>query len=499
MRVSISKTKRVMVEIISTLYILLLVYAAVSKLVEFENFQIQIAQSPLLTAFAGFIAVAVIVLELFIALLLSVPKTRVIGLYMSFTLMMLFSIYIFLILNYSPFVPCSCGGILENMGWKEHLVFNLAFTLLAIIGLYFSHSKAKINRLYLAIRIAALCLVSMIFMSVLFISSENIVHHRNNFVRRYPPFPAKRIAVKDLKFDSYYFAGAGNGKVFLGNITAPGLITEIDTTLQITSYPIKIKDTLFRFRNVQLRVQPPHFYIFDGTVPCIFKGNLNDKKAVLQSKAIPQFTKAEALDSSTFVIRTLNKKRENLLATINLDNGQIRKAPELLQKQVDGLFDTDGTLQYSPEQKKLVYLYYYRNQYTVANDSLQLLHRGNTIDTTTRAKIEVQYVDTKEGKKKLFSAPPLLVNRISTMHRNLLFVNSRLPGRYDEPIMWKKAHVMDVYDVLTKSYLMSFYIYKMDGKSVDAVMVTDTHLFALMGSNMVLYKLSPELKEKYVH
>jgi hypothetical protein len=32
--------------------------------------------------------------------------------------------YIYLILEYSEFVPCSCGGILENMGWKSHLIFN---------------------------------------------------------------------------------------------------------------------------------------------------------------------------------------------------------------------------------------------------------------------------------------------------------------------------------------------------------------------------------------
>lgn len=489
--------KRIVIEIVSVLYILLFVYAAVSKLLEFENFQVQVGQSPILTAFAGFISVAVILLELVIGLLLSIPKTRTIGLYMGFTLMLLFSIYIYLILNYSPFVPCSCGGILENMGWTEHLVFNIGITLLALIALYFSYNPEKHNRFYFPIRIVALLLLSITFMSGLFLSSENIVHHRNNFVRRYPPFPAKRITVKNLKFDSYYFAGQSKGKVFLGNRTAPGLITELDTTLQIASYPIQIKDTLFPFRNVQLRVQPPYFYLFDGTVPCIFKGNLHDKKAILQTRAIPGFTKAEVVDSTTLIIRTLNKTRENLLATVNLHDGQVKKVPELLQKQVDGLFDTDGTLQYSLEQKKFVYLYYYRNQYTVTDASLHLLHRGNTIDTTTRAKIKVQYVQNRKEKK--FSAPPLLVNRISTMHRNLLFVNSTLPGRYDEAKMWKNAHVIDVYDVLTKSYVMSFYLYKIDGQQLDSFIVTDTHLFALMGSNIVLYKLNTTLKDKYIH
>jgi hypothetical protein len=489
--------KNIIIEIICIVYILLFVYAAVSKLMDFSNFQVQIAQSPLLTAYAGFISITVILLELLIALLLSIAKTRVIGLYISFTLMLLFSIYIYLILNYSPFVPCSCGGILENMGWTEHLAFNLVFTLLATIALYFSYNSEKQKHFYFPIRMSVLLLLSIIFMYGLFLSSENIVHQKNNFVRRYPPFPTQRIAVKNLKFDSYYLAGQGQGKLFLGNRTAPALITELDTTFKMISYPIQIKDTLFRFRNVKLRVQPPYFYLFDGTVPCIFKGSLHTKKAILQSQSSPGFTKAEIVDTNTFIIRTLNSTRENLLAIVKLHDGQVKNAPKLLQKQVDGLFDTDGTLQYSPEEKKFVYLYYYRNQYIVTDASLHLLHRGNTIDTTTRAKIKVQYILKRKEKK--FSAPPFLVNRMSTLHRNLLFVNSTLPGRYDEAKMWKNAHIIDVYDILKKSYLMSFPLYKIDGQRLDSFIVTDTHLFAHMGNNIVLYKLNTSLKDNYIH
>jgi hypothetical protein len=36
----------------------------------------------------------------------------------------------------SPYLPCSCGGILETMNWKEHLVFNLVFVCLAALGFW---------------------------------------------------------------------------------------------------------------------------------------------------------------------------------------------------------------------------------------------------------------------------------------------------------------------------------------------------------------------------
>lgn len=126
-----NQLKKLTIEIISSLYILLFVYAAVSKLLDFENFQVQIGQSPLLSAFAGWVAWGVPILELLIVLFLVIPKLRLIGFMASFTLMVMFTAYIIIILNFSSSIPCSCGGVLEKMGWTEHLVFNLAFVLLA--------------------------------------------------------------------------------------------------------------------------------------------------------------------------------------------------------------------------------------------------------------------------------------------------------------------------------------------------------------------------------
>src|SRR5690554_4763775 len=111
--------KQSIVTIIALLYILLFVYAAVSKLLDFENFRIQLGQSPMLSVYAGWLAWMVPVLELFIAILLGFPKTRALGFLCSYTLMVMFSTYIYIILEFGTFVPCSCGGVLEKMGWEE--------------------------------------------------------------------------------------------------------------------------------------------------------------------------------------------------------------------------------------------------------------------------------------------------------------------------------------------------------------------------------------------
>lgn len=116
-------------------YALLFIYAATSKLLDFNTFRIQLGQSPLLSAFANWVAISVPGIEIFIAILLLTPKYRLIGLYASYLLMAMFTTYIYIILNFSAFVPCSCGGILQKLTWNQHLVFNSVFILLAIIAL----------------------------------------------------------------------------------------------------------------------------------------------------------------------------------------------------------------------------------------------------------------------------------------------------------------------------------------------------------------------------
>ena len=82
-----------MVEIISYLFIILFVYAAVSKLLDFEHYKAQIRQSSLLNAFVVYVAWGVPVTEILVSLLFFLPKLRLAGLWASFTLMVIFSIY----------------------------------------------------------------------------------------------------------------------------------------------------------------------------------------------------------------------------------------------------------------------------------------------------------------------------------------------------------------------------------------------------------------------
>lgn len=125
---------------------LLFLYSAFSKLLEYDLFRSQIGKSPLIIEHASWISVLIPALEVCIAIAFFVNRLKLIALFASFWLMFLFTLYIIFLLNFSPYVPCSCGGVLNGLGWEEHLVFNIAFTLLAIVGIRLYNSSVHTER-----------------------------------------------------------------------------------------------------------------------------------------------------------------------------------------------------------------------------------------------------------------------------------------------------------------------------------------------------------------
>jgi uncharacterized membrane protein YphA (DoxX/SURF4 family) len=144
MKISIS-FKNNFVYLICLLFVSLFIYAAVSKILDYENFRVQLAQSPLLSAFARYVAWGVPAFEILISILLLSEKWRTVGLFSAFGLMVMFTTYIYIILNFSSFVPCSCGGVLEKMTWNQHLVFNLAFIILGGTAALVQSSNLQYN------------------------------------------------------------------------------------------------------------------------------------------------------------------------------------------------------------------------------------------------------------------------------------------------------------------------------------------------------------------
>ena len=82
-------------------------------------------------------------LEIATSVALMFEKTKRIGFYSSLILMSLFTIYISaILLHVFPKIPCSCGGVLRQLGWSQHLLFNLFFVALSVLGLMLSKKQS---------------------------------------------------------------------------------------------------------------------------------------------------------------------------------------------------------------------------------------------------------------------------------------------------------------------------------------------------------------------
>jgi uncharacterized membrane protein YphA (DoxX/SURF4 family) len=127
--------RKILIETIALLFVFLLVYAAVSKLADFQKFRVQLGKSPLLTPFAGWVVWIVPAAEITISIMLVLNRWRLAGLYAALGLMAVFTFYILAITRFSDYTPCSCGGVLQAMTWNQHLIFNMVFVLLGIVGI----------------------------------------------------------------------------------------------------------------------------------------------------------------------------------------------------------------------------------------------------------------------------------------------------------------------------------------------------------------------------
>ena len=70
-----------------------------------------------------------------VALLLFFSGTRLVGLWAALVLLSLFTVYLLYMLVFTPQLPWSCGGVIGNMTWKQHVVFNVVFMGLTVIGI----------------------------------------------------------------------------------------------------------------------------------------------------------------------------------------------------------------------------------------------------------------------------------------------------------------------------------------------------------------------------
>lgn len=334
----------------------------------------------------------------------------------------------------------------------------------------------------------SMAVVASVSVVYLFKLSEEKMRFHNSFTRRFPPHMADQLNSLELKYNSYYFAGAADGKIYLGNTTAPLLVTVLDSSLKVTeTYKIGLKTLLPAMNRPQIKVDPPYFYLYEGSIPYIYSGFIYDWKAKIMSNTGYLFSQLQPIEDNKLAVRHSDPlTAENIIGTIDLNdtlNNKLEK--KILQKQSDGIFETDGIL--TGDGKKVVYVYYYRNKFVATDGNLTNIHEGKTIDTISNPKLKLIRIKSKNATT--FEKMPLLVNRLAAANEGWLFVNSQLMGQKEPEQMWKSSSIIDIYEIETAAYLASIYIDDIADHKIKSIIVIGGNLYAMGEKQITRYKL----------
>lgn len=477
-------------------FVLLFTYAAVSKLLDFETFTVQLAQSPLLSAYAGVIAWVVPGVELGLSGLLLLERFRVPALYACFTLMVMFTAYIVIILHFSDFVPCSCGGVLEQLSWNQHLVFNVFFIVLAGVALWLSSTTAPLK---LLVSLLSLTIIGTAVIALLFVFSEKKMHRNNAFIRRYPHHPATKIKSVDLSYNSYYIAGLTKDSIYLGNTTAPlHILSFSKEEPKAIQQKLTLPDTALSFRSLQTKVHNNVVYTFDGSIPVLYNGTLENYRLKPYYNIKQSFLRLQPISPSKFIIRVFNTNSTyNELGILSLTETnlqtQIRK--QVLKAKGDPFFDTDGLLLYNKQLNKVLYIYFYRNEYISTDTSLTQTYVHNTIDTISKSQLDIRTLTSRNQRK--LGTQPIFVNKRAATHANYLYIQSDRLGKHEPDGILDSASIIDVYNLKKQQYAFSFYLYHEGMRKLQDFQVYNNYLYALIDKFLVIYKLDTKILKQY--
>lgn len=328
---------------------------------------------------------------------------------------------------------------------------------------------------------------------VLFLLSEEKMQRNNAFQRRYVPHVAEEVGQLALNYPAYYIAGMEGASIYLGSVSAPLYLTKVDTLLTgAEEIRLEISDMDLPYQRVKTLVVPPYFYLGDGTVPVLFKGRLGTYKGNQFSFEDAYFTEFVVADSSRIGVATLSGATgSKALGLLRKTEGGIEfeMNTSLLQKQQDGIFDIDGMLLWNEKHQVFLYIYYYRNQYVVADKTLALQETGTTIDTISRAILDVVHYSSRDQFK--LGGRSVFVNRQSATYGDYLYIHSDRLGRYEKASIMDDASIIDVYSIQEHTYAFSFYVFHQSGQRLSDFKVYGDLLVVLVDGILWLYRLNP--------
>jgi putative oxidoreductase len=130
-------------KISSFIVVLLFVYTGLAKLLGHDLFVEQLSQIAFLKNIAQPVSILLPLTEIATGLLIAIRRTGIYGWLLAAILMTAFTIYVGGMLLAKSKLPCTCGGVIAALSWKEHFAFNIFFMAVTWFQFMYSYSKKK--------------------------------------------------------------------------------------------------------------------------------------------------------------------------------------------------------------------------------------------------------------------------------------------------------------------------------------------------------------------
>ncbi|SMC98169.1 hypothetical protein SAMN04488101_107147 [Pedobacter nyackensis] len=341
-----------------------------------------------------------------------------------------------------------------------------------------------------------LCL-SCLSMIVLYIYSNRNSNVKNGFVRT---FSKEKILLKGkavLVQNSYAIADISPEIITIYNALKPYEITTITTDFKSqNTYKLPFptdKEKLFGLN--KLAFIGSSKILLTGRTAAAYATNANPKSLKTSQLDRTPFYNSEILNPNSFVFvskKMEGKAKRKELKRVNWQGKELYSY--LPEKQIDGYYCTDGQLSYDTDAKLLTYMFYYRGEFICLDTLLNVVYHAKTIDTVKYAKIKLkhatQLVNGKKINKAVPSTPPNVVNKRICMTADKVYMHSNLKADNETSEDFNNSQVIDVYDLKNGQYTVSFYLPRVDKKSLTAFRVYKNSLIALYHNTLVMFDLN---------
>jgi hypothetical protein len=334
--------------------------------------------------------------------------------------------------------------------------------------------------------IIAIFFFSISSIAILLKRSEIMNYQKGGFSRIFFPFNVPLLKTLELKsYPYYYIAGLSKTKIYLASdrITNKIIVTDYnlkDTQeINLVTSPYKIN-----WAGVEIKIDSPHIYLMEGITPTILHGTLNPFNISQIDIGKLHYESILPISFSSLILKKYDKKlKQSILVKKEIDSPFIIPNRQILQKQIDGRFCEDGKILRSPDAKRLVYVYSYRNQFILLDTNLNILYKQNTIDTNYLAKIKVKRVESEDILT--LASPPKFVNTRTWVTDSDIYINSGIMAENENRSSFINSSVIDVYSLKNGKYKFSFYLPDINSSKVNSFGVYGNKLIVTYKNNKI--------------